>query len=115
MSTLSDDIFALAVAMNRAAYGAPDSPERTAPPDEHGRPFSELPSREQLDLLGRLSDRSAYWREIFQEALGESLQIIAAAFDPDCTDADLGRRLRERLVGYAEQVAARRGDELTEL
>ena len=53
-SGLSDEIFALAVNMNRVAYGVPDSRERTASPDEHGRAFSDLPEREQLDILGRL-------------------------------------------------------------
>ena len=68
-----------------------------------------------MDLLGRLADRSSFWRDTFQESLSEALSLVSAAFDPDCTHADLGRRLRERLLETAEKVAAVRGDELTEL
>ena len=117
-SGLSDEIFALAVNMNRVAYGVPDSRERTASPDEHGRAFSDLPEREQLDILGRLCDRSSYWRDVLQEALAESDRVpalIQAALDPTSTPAHLATFIREVLIGYAERVAALRGDELTAL
>ena len=118
MSTLSDEIFSLAVSMNRAAYGIPDSPQRTAPPSDDGRAFGELPEREQLDILGNLAGRSSYWRDVLQEALAESDRVpalIQAALDPTSTPAHLATFLREVLIGYAEDVAAHRGDELTEL
>lgn len=100
--------------------GIADSPARTYPDDDcaSGKLFGELPDREQLDILGNLCGRSSYWRDVLQEALAESDRVpalIQAALDPTSTSAHLATFLREVLIGYAERVAAKRGDELTEL
>lgn len=98
--------------------GIPDSPARTAAPADVGRPFGSLTEREQLDILGRLYDRNSVYADALVEAPAESNdsdRLFKAALDPDVTPADLGRRFRECLIGYAESVAAHRGDELEDL
>lgn len=98
--------------------GIADSPARTAPPSYHGHSFGDLSEREQLDLLGRLASRSSYWRDVLAEGLSESDridQLVKLALDPGASAGDVVRELREILTGYAEKVAAVRGDELTEL
>lgn len=95
-----------------------DSPQRTAPPADAGRTFANMGEREQLDILGSLSGRSSYWRDVLQEALAESDRVpalIQAALDPASTPAHLATFLREVLIDYAESVAAHRGDELEQL
>lgn len=98
--------------------GIADSRVRTAAPDYHGRSFGDLSERERLDHLGRLADRSSYWREVLEESLSESdriPQLVKLALDPDVSPGDALRMLREILTEYAEKVAEVRGDQLTEL
>lgn len=96
----------------------PDSAARTAPPAGHGRAFSALTRREQLDILARLYERRIPYADGIVEAVAESRQsdaFLKAALDADIDDADVGRRLRELLITYVEAIATRRGDDLTEL
>lgn len=118
MSALADEIFSLALAMNRAAYGIADNPQRTAPPSDTGRTFGDLTEREQLDILLKLYDRKGDYAQAIVEAACDSKagdRLFRAALDPDCTPADLGRRFRECILGYVEDVAACRGDQLEDL
>lgn len=97
----------------------PDSPTRVGAPRESARrSFAALTEREQLFLLARLYERSQPYADAIVEAVAEakdSDRLLKAALDPDVTHADLGRRLRECLISYVENVAAHRGDELVDL
>ena len=122
MNTFADGLFEFACSLNRAQTkflnSIPDSPARTAPPDESGVPFSELPERRQLDILESLAARSKWWKEVCEEALAESDEapaLVCAALDSCVTAADLGNRLRETIIAYAERHAAINGDDLSEL
>lgn len=104
--------------MNTLLSSIPDSPTRTAPPDEDGpMPFSERCRRSQLDILERLTFRSKWWREVAEEALAESKQVPAlvnAALDVCQSDAAVGARLREVMIDYAERCAEINGSDLAE-
>jgi hypothetical protein len=95
-----------------------DSPQRTSPPADHGRAFSDLSRREQLEVLAYLYEHRVPYADGIVEAVAEaptSDAFFKAALDPDVDAQDLVDRLHELLITYVEAIAARRGDELTEL
>lgn len=103
------------------SWSIPDSPERVAPPDySDAEPdFLELSRRRQLDTIERVSRADPFYRQVMADFWldlpPEKLRkLMGLAADSCVTDSGLGDEFREMLIEYFAQVAAVRGDELTE-
>lgn len=101
--------------------GLPDSPQRTAPPDEDiapAVPFDDLPMRQQLDIAERVC------RTRYKGAMDEAFSVdnkeafekfCRVVLDSACSDSDVGTTARELALQYVSACAATRGDDLSEL
>lgn len=88
-----------------------DAPEYAVHPA-----FEDLSKRQQLEIAETVCRRPAY-REVLTEALPESDgydRWLTLAVDVNCSDAEIGRRAREIILGYLARVADVRGDDLGE-
>jgi hypothetical protein len=125
MTILSDDLTRFADdlnSVNTRAFSVPDSPQRTAPPDEDDGPapipFDELPTRMQLDIAERIC------RIRYTDAMDEAFSIenqlafqkfVATLLDSSCSDSDVGATARELALQYLSECAERRDEDLSEL
>lgn len=113
-STLFD--FAAELTRSHAAF-LRDDPCRVAPPEYTAGPaFEDLPRREQLNIAETVCRLPSY-RSALTEALPESDGYdgwLSAIVDVNVSDAEIGRRARQLILGYLGRVAAARGDELAE-
>lgn len=103
------------------SWDIPDSPTRVAPPDySDAEPdFLELSRSRQLDIIERVSRVDPFYRQVMEDFWldlpPEKLRkLMGLAADSCVTDSGLGDEFREMLIEYFAQVAAVRGDELTE-
>lgn len=101
--------------------GIPDSPGRTAPPDEDvapAVPFDELPMRQQLDIAERVC-RTRYvdaMDEAFSADNKEGFdKFITALLDSARSDSEVGTAARELALQYVSRCAAAREEDLAEL
>jgi hypothetical protein len=79
--------------------------------------YDELTADNQLRACGAAVDASDWYESAAYEAVGcseRSLPLLAKAFDPQVSDAEVGRYFRDLMRDYLGGCAEHRGDELAE-